>query len=211
MNQQELENKILALGKIKSIVKKEELLNLGVTEADITQFLSLGLLNYSTSTTYRPMNADFTEQHTRVEVAVRFPDAVLCLATALNFHNLTTQLPGQVWVAVPPGSPRPIEPDLPIKVIYMPNKIYSQGIETHIIEGIPLKAYSIAKTVVDCFDFRSEIGMDVALESLEESLRTQRCTADEIQYYAQTRNFDYRTQEEFDEALANPNSIHIFI
>lgn len=211
MNKQQLETKILALGKIKSIVKKEELIQLGATEADIAEFLESGLLDLSTATTYMPVNADFQRWHSLVEVAVKFPQSVVCLASALRFHELTTQLPGKVWIALPEGSPAPLEANLPIEVVYMPESIYAQGIETHILEGIPVKIYNIAKTIVDCFDFQSEIGLDVALEAVEESWRTARCTMSEIRYYAQTRNFDFRTQTDFDEALTNPENIYVFI
>ena len=214
MNQitnQKLKSIIYSLGERKSVLTETEILAIGANQVQIEKLVDSGVLYPSAKGIYMPENADFQTWHSFVEVAVSFSKGVVCLASALRFHGITTQLPGQVWIALPEGSSYPQDSSLPVKVVYMPESIYEQGIETHIIEGIPVKIYNIPKTIVDCFDFASEIGLDVALEAVEETWRTARCEMDEIMEYAKNRNFDLATKTDFDEAVTNPESIYIFI
>ena len=211
VSSQKLKSIIYDLGEQKSVITEAEILATGASKGEIEKLVQSGVLYPSAKGIYLPENADFTEQHTRVEVAARFPEAVICLASALRFHEITTQLPSKVWIALPQDSPDPDEPSLPIEVVYMPEEIYAQGIETHILEGIPVKIYNLAKTVVDCFDFQSEIGLDVAMEAVEECWRTAKCSLNEIKKYAKIRDFDSLTQADFDEALTHPEKIFIFI
>ena len=114
-------------------------------------------------------------------------------------------------MALPYNVPRPNEKELPIETIYMKPNSYSAGIETHLIEGRKIEIYSLAKTVVDCFEFHTEIGMDVAFEAVEDTIRTKRCTQTELLFYARGRNFDPDVREDFNEAVTNPEKIFIFI
>lgn len=125
--------------------------------------------------------ADFglTEHHPLAEAAKRWPRAVVCLLSALQFHELSLELPSEVWIAVPRGqSPRCR--DARPRVVQMSDETFSAGIETHSIEGVPVRIYSAAKTVADCFRFRSRIGNVVAYEALRNAWTSRRATADEI-------------------------------
>lgn len=190
MNQitdQKLESIIYSLGEKKSVVTEAEILSTGATVVQIEKLVDSGVLYPSAKGIYMPENADFAERHTEVEVAARFPNAVICLINALNFYHITTQRAMKVWIAVESGSPEPIEPKLPIKFVYMPQPEFSQGIEIYNLEGIPVKIYSIAKTVADCFIYEHEVGIDVAIEAFEEVIRQGRCTVEQIQKYTRNR------------------------
>ena len=112
------------------------------------------------------------------------PQAVFCLLTALQFHGLTTQLPRQVWLAMPRGSHAPRIDYPPIRMVQYSGQSYSQGIEVFERDQVLLRVYSVAKTVVDCFKHRSAIGLDVALEALKEARAGQRASADELWRFA---------------------------
>ena len=102
-----------------------------------------------------------------VTVSLRFPNAVVCLVSALAYHGITTQIPHEVSVAVPRASRMPSLDYPPIRAHRFSKEAYRQGIETHRIDGARVKIYSREKTLADCFKFRNKIGMDVALEALK--------------------------------------------
>ena len=102
-----------------------------------------------------------------VTVSLRFPNAVVCLISALAFHDITTQIPHAVSVAVPRKSRIPSLDYPPVQAHRFSNKAYDSGIETHRIDGVSVKIYCVEKTLVDCFKFRHKIGMDVTLEALK--------------------------------------------
>ena len=188
ISSQELKSIIYDLGEQKSVITEAEILATGASKGQIEKMVKSGVLYPSAQGIYMPENADFTEQHTRVEVAARFPEAVICLDTALNFHRLTTQMPNQVRIAVKTGCSLPREPKLPIKTVDMSEPGLSQGIEIHVLEGIPVKIYSIAKTVADCFIYQQEVGIDVAIEAFEQAIEERRCTVEQIVEYTKNRS-----------------------
>lgn len=102
-----------------------------------------------------------------VTVSLRFPNAVICLVSALAYHDITTQIPHDVSVAVPRDSRMPSLDYPPIQAHRFSNEAYKSGIEEHLIDGVYVKVYSPEKTLADCFKFRNRIGMDVVLEALK--------------------------------------------
>ena len=167
----------------KSIITESEILDLGANLSLIDRWVESGLLYPSAAGIYMPNNVNFTEQYFRVKVAARLLDAVMCLATALNFHRITTQMPHKVWIAHQSDTPQPIEPKLPIKTILMSCLCFDWGIEVHQLEGIQVKVYSIAKTMADCFVYQEQIGSDVAIKAFEQSIQENRCTVADILDY----------------------------
>lgn len=99
-------------------------------------------------------------------VSLRFPNAVICLVSALAYHDITTQIPRAVFVAVPRNSRVPALEHPPLLAHRYSNESYKSGIEEHSIDGVPVKIYCPEKTLADCFKFRNKIGMDVVLEAL---------------------------------------------
>jgi predicted transcriptional regulator of viral defense system len=113
------------------------------------------------------------------------PDATICLLSALVFHELTTQLPPEVWIALPAGRRAPILDTVRIRVARFTGKALTEGRQQNRLEGVPVHIYCPAKTVADCFKFRNKIGLDVALEALRNCLRSRRATVSEINHYAE--------------------------
>ena len=119
-----------------------------------------------------------------VEVAKRVPKAVACMLTALRFHELTTQVPFEVWIALPRGAWKPRLEYPQLRVLRFSGASLTKGIETHVIRGVPVRVYKPAKTAADCFKYRNKFGLDVALEALRECWREKKATMDELNYYA---------------------------
>lgn len=121
---------------------------------------------------------------TWVQVVQRYPQGVLCLLSALAFHEFTTQSPSIVWLALPKSAWRKPEDDLPLRIVHFSGKAYTVGIETVQRPGGTVRVYSVAKTVADCFKFRNRIGLDIAIEALREGWQQRRFTLDELEKMA---------------------------
>jgi predicted transcriptional regulator of viral defense system len=117
-------------------------------------------------------------------VGARAPDAAVCLISALSYHDITTQIPSSVHLAVPRGSYHGIRLPIPVTVYRFDSKTFNKGLETHRVGGMPLKIYSAARSVVDCFKFRNKLGMDVALEALRLARQRKRVQNRELLHYA---------------------------
>jgi predicted transcriptional regulator of viral defense system len=129
---------------------------------------------------YVPAGADLSEHHTLAEASARVPNGVVCLLSALRFHGLTTQLPFQVWMAIEEKAWGPRVTHPPLRIVRFSGAAWTYGVERHVAEGVPVRVYSPAKTVADCFKYRNKIGVDVAVEALRETLRYRRATGDEL-------------------------------
>jgi predicted transcriptional regulator of viral defense system len=151
----------------------------------LTRLTASGQLERVGRGLYRLPGAEVSEHETLANVAAKAPQAVFCLLTALQFHGLTTQLPRQVWIALPHGSRAPRLDYPPLKMVQFTGAAYSEGIELHERDGVPLRVYSVAKTVADCFKHRNKIGLDVALEALRDALAQKKVGADALWRYAQ--------------------------
>jgi len=116
-------------------------------------------------------------------VSLRIPRAVICLISALAFHELTTEVPHQVYIALPRGSEEPRLDHPPIRVFKFSGPAFSEGIEDHEIDGIGLRVYGSAKTIADCFKFRNKIGMDVVIEALRLHRRTPGFDVNELMHF----------------------------
>ena len=122
--------------------------------------------------------------HSLVEAHMIVDTGVVCLLSALSYHEIGTQTPRRVWIAVSRGTRVPKTTNHPIKVVTFSGAAFSEGIEDHKIEGIKVHLYSAAKTVADCFKYRNKIGSDVAVEALRKILQARKANADEILHYA---------------------------
>jgi predicted transcriptional regulator of viral defense system len=175
---------VLALVRASGVIRAKDVEAQGFHAISLRRLERRGLLIRSARGVYTCANADITESHSLVETQVRVPHGVVCLLSALSFYNLTTQLPFEVWLAIGRRSRKPTEKLLPLRFVYISEQLLDIGVEYHQIEGVIVRVYSVAKTVVDCFKFRNKIGLDVALEALRECWREKRCTIDEIWDYA---------------------------
>lgn len=133
---------------------------------------------------YRLTEMDEAEHPDLAVVAARVPNAAICLISALSYHDITTQIPSSVHLAVPRGSYHGIKLSVPVTVYRFDPKAFEEGLETHRVGGMPLKIYSAARTVVDCFKFRNKLGLDVALEALRLARQRKRVQNRELLHYA---------------------------
>lgn len=178
------QNRLRAAFEGTTLLRTRDLTARGFDRVQLRQAVEKGLLELAGRGLYRPPEADITEHHTLAEVAKRVPDGVICLLSALRFHGLTTQSPHQVWITIPHKAWHPQLDNVGLRVMRSSGAALSEGVETHVIEGVPVKIYQPAKTVADCFKFRNKIGLDVALEALREVWRARRVTMTELEHYA---------------------------
>ena len=102
-----------------------------------------------------------------VSVSLKIPHGVICLVSALAFHGLTTQVPHEVYVALPRGAEPPRVSFPPIRVFWFTGRAFTEGVEVHKLDGVPVHIYSPEKTLADCFKYRNKIGLDTTLEALK--------------------------------------------
>jgi predicted transcriptional regulator of viral defense system len=121
-----------------------------------------------------------TERHDLVVAAAAVPSSVVCLVSALRFHNIGTQLPAEVWIAVPRGTRVPRLSFPPLRVVNIWPAVFDLGIQEHRVEGQTVRVYSLGRTIADCFRFRNKVGLDVALEALTDAWRSKRLKLDEL-------------------------------
>ena len=129
---------------------------------------------------YVAADSPATEHHTLAQAAKRVPNGIICLLSALRFYNLTTQAPHEVWIAISEKARRPKADSPPLRVVRFSGAALEYGVLTKKVEGVPIRVFSPAKTVADCFKYRNKIGLEVALEALRECHRQHKATMDEL-------------------------------
>ena len=176
--------RILSLARQKGLLRASDLDAIEAPRVVLTRLIEGGLLERVSRGLYRLPSHPGSEHEGLATIAAKVPQAVFCLLTALQFHELTTQLPRQVWIAMPRGSHVPRLDYPPIKMVQMTGAVYTAGIEEHLRDGVTLRVYSAAKTVADCFKHRNKIGLDVALEALKDARAERMASADDLWRYA---------------------------
>lgn len=156
----------------------------GVSRETIRRLTRNGVFERAARGVYLTPAAAQSEHRDLLVVAARVPKGVFCLLTALAFHGLTTEMPHEVWVTVGLKARAPALDTPPVRVLRMSEGPLTAGIETHIEHGVPLRIFSAAKTVADCFKFRSVVGLDVAVAALRDGWMQKRFTMDELWRYA---------------------------
>lgn len=127
------------------------------------------------------------EHASLVEACLRSPQGVVCLLSAMAFHKVTTQNPGEIWLAIPKGCRTPKWQEIDLRVVHLAPHYHAAEIEIHAVSGGTVRVYSLARTLADAFRFRGMIGLDVALEAIREATRTRRLSWDELYMAAKTR------------------------
>jgi predicted transcriptional regulator of viral defense system len=166
------------------MVRPRDIETIGLPREYLIRLHRQGKLNRSGRGIYTVPDANVTERHSYAEVAKRVPEAVVCLLSALAFHEITTQSPPSVWIALRKGARKPVLLSPSLRVVRLSGPSLTEGIENHQVEGVPVRVYSAAKTVADCFKFRNKIGLDVAIEALKDSLRQKKARINEVYRYA---------------------------
>lgn len=153
------------------ILKTSQALALGIAPRTLYAMRDSGLLRQISRGTYQLADQEPLSSPDLVSVAKRIPKAVICLISALYFYDLTSQIPHKIYIALPQQAEKPRLEFPPLHIVWLSDKVYSAGITEQFVDGIPVKVYSIEKTIADCFKFRNKIGKDVALEALKEYLK----------------------------------------
>jgi predicted transcriptional regulator of viral defense system len=176
--------RVLDLAGQKGLLRASDLGAIDAPRVVLTRLTAAGQLEKVGRGLYRLPDSHGSEHESLVAVATKVPQAVLCLLTALQFHELTTQLPRQVWIAMPRGSHAPRFDYPPIKMVQFTGEAYTAGVEEVERDGVKLRVYGVAKTVADCFKHRNKIGLDVALEALKDARARNRASVDDIWRFA---------------------------
>ena len=155
-----------------------------MSRKQIMQLAQQGQLVRISRGLYSRPDAVITENHTLAQFCARVPHGVICLASALQFHNVGTQNPWQVWALVENGARTPQIDYPPVHIVHARGESFTSGVEEHPIEGVSVRVTSVAKTVADCFKYRNLVGLDVALEALKECLVDKRTNRASIRHYA---------------------------
>jgi predicted transcriptional regulator of viral defense system len=166
------------------IVRPVQLEAHGIPRSRLYRLERKGLLQRETRGIYTGTRHPETAEHTLATVAVQVPVGTLCLLSALRFHELTTQAPAEVWIALPEKARKPRLAPARLRVTRFSGLSLSEGIETHRVEGVDVRVYSAAKTVADCFKYRHKVGIDVAVEALRDFSRRHRGGATALARYA---------------------------
>jgi predicted transcriptional regulator of viral defense system len=173
-------NRLMSLARKRQIIRSADVRPFGIPRTYLSRLVRRGLLSRVGRGLYRSKSSPVTEHLSLIQAEAKTPKGVICLLSALRFHEFTTQSPHEVWMAigVKAWSPKITSPT--IRLIRMSGAALSFGVKEYPVRGGTLKVYTPAKTVADCFKFRNKIGTDVAIEALKECFRLKKATIDEI-------------------------------
>ena len=178
-------DKILELVRAAGVLRPRDLDPYGIPRTYLSRLCAAGKLERIGRGLYILPGSNTTEHHALAEVCKRVPNGVVCLLSALRFHEITTQAPFEVWLAIGENAWRPRLEYPPLRIARFSKASLKAGIEEHRIEGVTVRIYSPAKTIADCFKYRNKIGLDVAIEALRECWRSRRCSMNDLWYYAE--------------------------
>ncbi|MCF8069144.1 MAG: type IV toxin-antitoxin system AbiEi family antitoxin domain-containing protein [Desulfobacterales bacterium] len=184
------EKAIKIIHKHGGIIRTGEALKLGIHRRTLYSLRDGGTLIPVTRGLYRLADLDIPTQVDLVDVIKKAPQGAICLISALAFHNLTTQTPHYVWLAVHRKARKPKIDYPPVRIFFFNEKAFSCGIETHQIMDQNVRIYNAPKTVIDCFRWRDAVGLDVAIEAAKEYLKRRDTSLSELMDYAKTCNVE---------------------
>src|SRR5690554_8143703 len=176
---------ILDLARAQGLLRPRDLAALGLPRVALTRLVRRGQLVRVGRGLYALPDQPVSEHASFAEVARKHPRGIVCLLSALRFYNLTTQSPFEVWLAIPNKARAPRMDYPPLRIVRFSGPALTEGIEVHMIDGVPVRITNVARTVADCFKFRNKIGLDVALEALQEAWRAKRVSMDELWRFAE--------------------------
>ena len=166
------------------VLRTKEALALGVHPRTLYYMRDASIVEEISRGVYRLASLPPLGEPDLATVALRVPRSVICLVSALSYHQITTQVPREVQIALPRGTKSPVLDYPPIRVFRFSGAAFTAGIETLHLDAVPVRIYRPEKTVADCFRFRNKIGIDVAVEALQLSLKDKHITPAQILRYA---------------------------
>ena len=179
------EQKVLALAAKNSLLRARDLTERDLPTILLTRLVGSGKLERVSRGVYALPRMPLSAHRSLAEVAIRVPRGVVCLLSALRVHDIGTQAPHEVWLAIPHRmlSPRLESPS--VRIVRMSGAAMDEGIEHVAADNLRIPVFNAAKTVADCFKYRNKIGLDVALEALRDARRQRKVTIDELWHYAE--------------------------
>ena len=178
------EHVVLALAARRPLLRARDLAQEAVPTIVLSRLVAAGKLERVARGVYGLPGRAVSEHRSLAEVALRVPQGVVCLLSALRVHGIGTQAPFEVWLAISHRAPIPRLDHPEIRAVRMSGSAFTDGIEKLIIDGVDVPVFNAAKTVADCFKYRNKIGIDVALEALRDGWAQRKFTMDDIWHYA---------------------------
>ncbi len=175
---------ILDLAAQRGLIRPRDLDERGLPRVALTRLVRQGLLTRVGRGLYAIPGRSVSEHGSLAEVARKHPQAIVCLLSALRVHDLTTQSPFEVWLAIPNKARAPKLEYPTLRIVRFSGAALTDGVDDHQIDGVTVRVTNVARTVADCFKFRNKIGLDVAMEALQEVWRAKRVSMDELWRYA---------------------------
>jgi len=176
--------RLLDLTRARGLVRPRDLESLAISRVALTRAVRRGQLQRIGRGLYGLPGREVSANGSLAEVARRVPKGVICLLSALRFHDLTTQAPFEVWLAIENKAVAPKLDYPPLRIVRFSGVAFTEGVEEHVVDAVTIRVTSVAKTVADCFKYRNKIGLDVALEALREAWQAKRMSSEEIWRFA---------------------------
>jgi predicted transcriptional regulator of viral defense system len=175
---------LLSLARKKPLLRARDLLEYSIPTAVLGRLVRAGKLERVSRGVYSIPNRPISEHRSIAEAALRVPNGVICLLSALRIHEIGTQAPFEVWLAIAKNQPTPRVEQPAVRAVRMSGAALSEGIQQREIEGVTVKVFDPAKTIADCFKYRNKFGLDVALEALREGWSQRKFTMDDLWRFA---------------------------
>ena len=179
-----LKDRALTIARERGIARARDFDAAGVPRAYLGRLLDESLLVRTGRGLYQLADTEWSESHSLAEAARAVPHGVICLLSALRYHELTTQLPHQIWMLIGHKKWAPKNPPVSLRIIRATGKALMAGVDRHTIEQVDVPITNPAKTAADCFKYRSQVGLDVAIEALRACIRSRRATVDDLWRFA---------------------------
>jgi len=178
------EQQVLRLARARTLLRARDVTQQGLPTIALTRLVQAGKLERVARGLYGLPGAAISEHRSLAEVSARVPRGVVCLLSALRVHEIGTQAPFEVWIAIPQHMVTPRLDQPAIRVVRMGDVALAEGVERLHIDGVEVPVFNAARTVVDCFRFRNKIGLEVALEALRDGWSQRKFTLDDLWRHA---------------------------
>jgi len=165
---------------IGAFFRPKDVLPFGVTYYRIQRMVADGQVEKVGPGLYRLVEVDVDEMETIAMISSAVPHAIVCLLSALRVHEIGTQSPRRVWLAIDRKARKPRRPPVPVRIVRFSGQMLTYGVTAQSIQGVRVKITSPSRTVVDCFRYRKKIGLDVGLEALRDAVHSRKVQVSEI-------------------------------
>lgn len=176
--------RLIDLVRSQGLIRPCDLVPVGIPRISLTRAVRRGQLERLGRGLYGLPGREVSAHGSLAEVARRVPRGVVCLLSALRFHDLTTRAPFEVWLAIENKAIAPRFDYPPLRIVRFSGAALTEGIEKHVVDGVTIRVTGVARTVADCFKYRNKIGLDVALEALREARREKRMSSEDLWRYS---------------------------